>query len=154
MDARLEVQETGDFELDGVTFPAAEVKIEFLNPADGEGAMFPTGNVVDTLEVPGDRIQVPRHQFPVRGVDLFAAVHHERQAIGVFQFDPAPHAAGLGVSGRRVGLDLDRVVQQRQPDLVRAHHAFGMEAVEDEFDQRAPECAAPLRLRPPTRSRA
>lgn len=50
-----QVQETGDFELDGVTFPAAEVAIEFLDPADdGEegGAMFPTGNVVDTLEVP------------------------------------------------------------------------------------------------------
>ncbi|MDC9500796.1 2-methylaconitate cis-trans isomerase PrpF [Pseudoalteromonas sp. Angola-18] len=48
-----EVQETGDFELDGVTFAAAEVKLEFLNPADGEGALFPTGNVVDDLEVPG-----------------------------------------------------------------------------------------------------
>ena len=50
-----QVQETGDFELDGVTFPAAEVQIEFLDPADdGEdgGAMFPTGNVIDTLEVP------------------------------------------------------------------------------------------------------
>ncbi|MEL0603574.1 2-methylaconitate cis-trans isomerase PrpF [Pseudoalteromonas undina] len=47
-----EVQETGDFELDGVTFAAAEVKLEFLNPADGEGALFPTGNVVDDLEVP------------------------------------------------------------------------------------------------------
>lgn len=52
-----EVQETGDFELDGVTFPAAEVQIEFMSPAadeDGEGgSMFPTGNVVDVLEVPG-----------------------------------------------------------------------------------------------------
>lgn len=52
-----EVQETGDFELDGVTFPAAEVQLEFLDPAadegDGGGAMFPTGNLVDTLEVPG-----------------------------------------------------------------------------------------------------
>lgn len=50
-----EVQELGDFELDGVTFPAAEVQIEFLDPADdGEdgGAMFPTGNVVDTFDVP------------------------------------------------------------------------------------------------------
>ena len=49
-----QVQETGDFILDGVTFPAAEVKIEFLDPADddSEGAMFPTGNLVDTLEVP------------------------------------------------------------------------------------------------------
>lgn len=53
-----QVQETGDFELDGVTFPAAEVALEFLDPADegegdGGGAMFPTGNVVDALEVPG-----------------------------------------------------------------------------------------------------
>ncbi|HET8881284.1 MAG TPA: 2-methylaconitate cis-trans isomerase PrpF [Solimonas sp.] len=51
-----QVQETGDFELDGVTFPAAEVQIEFLDPAeDGDegGSMFPTGNLVDDLEVPG-----------------------------------------------------------------------------------------------------
>ena len=47
-----EVQETGDFELDGVTFPAAEVQIEFLDPADGEGDMFPTGNLVDELDIP------------------------------------------------------------------------------------------------------
>ena len=47
-----EVQETGDFELDGVTFPAAEVRIEFLDPADAVGAMFPTGATVDTLELP------------------------------------------------------------------------------------------------------
>ena len=50
-----EVQETGDFELDGVTFPAAEIRIEFMNPADDSdgGSMFPTGRLVDTLEVPG-----------------------------------------------------------------------------------------------------
>ncbi|MGM0913975.1 MAG: 2-methylaconitate cis-trans isomerase PrpF [Pseudomonadota bacterium] len=48
-----EVQETGDFELDGVTFPAAEVPVAFKDPADGEGAIFPTGNPVDELEVPG-----------------------------------------------------------------------------------------------------
>ncbi|SFK52499.1 2-methylaconitate cis-trans isomerase PrpF [Lysobacter sp. cf310] len=53
-----QVQETGDFELDGVTFPAAEIALEFLDPADegeGEGgaAMFPTGNIVDELDVPG-----------------------------------------------------------------------------------------------------
>ncbi len=51
-----QVQETGDFELDGVTFPAAEVALEFMDPADeGEdgGAMFPTGQLVDTLDVPG-----------------------------------------------------------------------------------------------------
>lgn len=52
-----QVQETGDFELDGVTFPAAEVQLEFLDPAAEEegagGAMFPTGNLVDQLDVPG-----------------------------------------------------------------------------------------------------
>ena len=49
-----QVQETGDFELDGVTFPAAEVQLDFLDPADdSEGPMFPTGNVADALEVPG-----------------------------------------------------------------------------------------------------
>jgi probable AcnD-accessory protein PrpF len=52
-----EVQETGDFELDGVTFPAAEVQLEFMDPAADEegagGSMFPTGNLVDELEVPG-----------------------------------------------------------------------------------------------------
>jgi len=49
------VQETGDFELDGVTFPAAELQLEFMDPAeDGDGgSMFPTGNLVDDLEVPG-----------------------------------------------------------------------------------------------------
>lgn len=51
-----QVQETGDFELDGVTFPAAEIVLEFLDPSDdGDegGSMFPTGNLVDDLDVPG-----------------------------------------------------------------------------------------------------
>lgn len=53
-----QVQETGDFELDGVTFPAAEIQLEFLDPAeegegDGGGAMFPTGALLETLDVPG-----------------------------------------------------------------------------------------------------
>jgi len=53
-----QVQETGDFELDGVTFPAAEIVLEFIDPSDegegeGGGALFPTGNLVDTLDVPG-----------------------------------------------------------------------------------------------------
>ena len=46
------VQETGDFELDGVTFPAAEIPVEFMEPADGNGSMFPTGNLIDDLLVP------------------------------------------------------------------------------------------------------
>jgi probable AcnD-accessory protein PrpF len=50
-----QVQETGDFELDGVTFPAAEIAVDFMDPADDEGsAMFPTGNLVDSLDVPGE----------------------------------------------------------------------------------------------------
>lgn len=51
-----QVQETGDFELDGVTFPAAEIVLEFVDPSDDEGdggSMFPTGNLVDELDVPG-----------------------------------------------------------------------------------------------------
>ena len=49
-----QVQETGDFELDGVTFPAAEIRVDFVDPADrAGGSMFPTGNLVDDLEVPG-----------------------------------------------------------------------------------------------------
>ncbi|MBF7730777.1 2-methylaconitate cis-trans isomerase PrpF [Pseudomonas sp. N040] len=51
-----QVQETGDFELDGVTFPAAEIVLEFIDPSDDAeegGSMFPTGNLVDDLEVPG-----------------------------------------------------------------------------------------------------
>jgi hypothetical protein len=48
-----DVQETGDFELDGVTFPAAEVQVDFISPVDASEAMFPTGNLVDDLDVPG-----------------------------------------------------------------------------------------------------
>ena len=51
-----QVQETGDFELDGVTFPAAEIVLEFIDPSEegeGSGSMFPTGHLVDDLEVPG-----------------------------------------------------------------------------------------------------
>ncbi|MGE4439778.1 2-methylaconitate cis-trans isomerase PrpF [Achromobacter sp.] len=48
-----QVQEVGDFTLDGVAFPAAEVPLEFIEPAAEDGAVLPTGNVVDTLEVPG-----------------------------------------------------------------------------------------------------
>ena len=50
---QVQVQETGDFELDGVTFPAVEVKIEFIDPVDSSSAMFPTGNLVDDFDVSG-----------------------------------------------------------------------------------------------------
>ncbi|RSD29956.1 2-methylaconitate cis-trans isomerase PrpF [Vibrio pectenicida] len=46
------VQETGDFKLDGVTFPAAEIPVDFISPADGDNCMFPTGNLIDDLDVP------------------------------------------------------------------------------------------------------
>jgi len=49
-----QVQETGDFQLDGVTFAAAEIKLEFINPSAADADMFPTGNLVDQLEVPFD----------------------------------------------------------------------------------------------------
>ena len=49
---KVQVQETGDFELDGVTFPAAEVKVEFIDPVDASSDMFPTGNLVDGFSVP------------------------------------------------------------------------------------------------------
>ncbi|AMT96926.1 MULTISPECIES: 2-methylaconitate cis-trans isomerase PrpF [Psychrobacter] len=51
--SQVQVQETGDFELDGVTFPAAEVKIEFIDPVDSSSDMFPTGNLVDDFDVSG-----------------------------------------------------------------------------------------------------
>ncbi len=52
-DGKVQVQETGDFELDGVTFPAAEVKIEFIDPVDSSSDMFPTNNLVDDFDVSG-----------------------------------------------------------------------------------------------------
>ncbi|TLF45464.1 2-methylaconitate cis-trans isomerase PrpF [Halomonas urmiana] len=52
-----QVQETGDFALDGVTFPAAEVPVAFKDPADGEGAIFPTGQLIDDLEVPAEVVE-------------------------------------------------------------------------------------------------
>ena len=48
----VQIQETGDFVLDGVTFPAAEIKVEFIDPVDGDSAMFPTGNLMDKFDVP------------------------------------------------------------------------------------------------------
>ena len=51
-----QVQETGDFSLDGVTFPAAQVQVDFIDPADGAGSMFPTGNLVDELVLPSDLV--------------------------------------------------------------------------------------------------
>ena len=86
------VLETGTFELDGVTFPAAEIVLEFLDPADaGDGGMFPTGNVVDTLDVPEDLVAGGRLEATlidagiptifVRAADLGYAGTERREAI-------------------------------------------------------------------------
>ncbi len=93
-----EVQELGDFELDGVTFPAAEVQVEFLAPADGEGAMFPTGNLVDQLEVPGigtlnatminagiPTIFVNAADIGYNGTELQEAINGDENALTMFE---------------------------------------------------------------------
>jgi probable AcnD-accessory protein PrpF len=93
-----EVQETGDFELDGVTFPAAEVQVEFMHPADGEVAMFPTGNLVDDLEVPGvgtfkatminagiPTVFVNAEDIGYRGTELQGAINGDEKALAMFE---------------------------------------------------------------------
>lgn len=105
-----EVQETGDFELDGVTFPAAEVPIEFLDPADGEGAMFPTGNVVDDLDVPGvgvlratminagiPTIFVNAADIGYTGTELQGAINEDAKALAMFETIRAYGAVTMGL---------------------------------------------------------
>jgi len=109
-----EVQETGDFELDGVTFPAAEVQLEFLDPAadeeDGGGAMFPTGNLVDDLEVPGvgvlratlinagiPTIFVEASAFGYDGTELQDAVNGDPRALAMFETIRAHGALRMGL---------------------------------------------------------
>ena len=108
-----QVQETGDFELDGVTFPAAEVAIEFLDPADdGEegGAMFPTGNVVDTLEVPEigtfqatfinagiPTIFLNAEDIGYEGTELQDAINSDAQALACFETIRAYGAKQMGL---------------------------------------------------------
>ncbi|WNL37852.1 2-methylaconitate cis-trans isomerase PrpF [Halomonas sp. PAMB 3232] len=92
------VQETGDFELDGVTFPAAEIPVAFVDPADGEGAIFPTGNVVDALEVPGigtleatminagiPTVFVNAQNIGYTGTELQEAINGDAQALARFE---------------------------------------------------------------------
>lgn len=109
-----EVQETGDFELDGVTFPAAEVVIEFLDPAadedDGGGAMFPTGNLVDSLEVPGigtfaatminagiPTIFVNAADIGYSGTELQDAINGDAKALDKFETIRAYGALKMGL---------------------------------------------------------
>ncbi|MEB8057842.1 2-methylaconitate cis-trans isomerase PrpF [Pseudomonas fulva] len=111
-----QVQETGDFELDGVTFPAAEVQLEFLDPAaddDGEGgAMFPTGNLIDELAVPG--------------VGTFKATLINAGIPTVFL-----NAADLGYSGMELqdAINGDPAALERF-EAIRAHGALRMGLIE------------------------
>ncbi|MFG6668050.1 2-methylaconitate cis-trans isomerase PrpF [Halomonas sp. HNIBRBA4712] len=92
------VQETGDFELDGVTFPAAEIPVAFVDPADGEGAIFPTGNRVDSLEVPGvgtleatminagiPTVFINAKDIGYTGTELQAAINADAEALARFE---------------------------------------------------------------------
>ena len=105
-----QVQETGDFELDGVPFPAAEVQIEFLAPADGEGSMFPTGNLVDTLEVPGvgslqatminagiPTIFVNAADIGYTGTELQADINSDNEALAKFELIRSYGAVKMGL---------------------------------------------------------
>ena len=108
------VQETGDFELDGVTFPAAEVQLEFLNPAadeeGGGGSMFPTGNLVDALEVPGvgtlnvtminagiPTIFVNARDVGYTGAELQNDINSDPKALALFETIRAHGALRMGL---------------------------------------------------------
>ncbi|KPU97376.1 3-methylitaconate isomerase [Variovorax paradoxus] len=110
-----QVQETGDFELDGVTFPAAEVPLEFIDPADegegeGGGAMFPTGRLVDDLEVPGvgtfkatlinagiPTIFVNAADIGYSGTELQDAINGDPKALAMFETIRAHGAVKMGL---------------------------------------------------------
>jgi len=108
------VQETGDFELDGVTFPAAEVRLEFMDPAAEEegagGAMFPTGNLVDDLDVPGvgmlkatlinagiPTIFVNAEAIGYTGTELQDAINGDARALAMFETIRAHGAVRMGL---------------------------------------------------------
>lgn len=105
-----EVQETGDFELDGVTFPAAEVQVEFINPVDATDAMFPTGNLVDELEVPGigtfpatlinagiPTVFLNAADVGYTGCELQEAINGDPQALAKFETIRAYGAVKMGL---------------------------------------------------------
>ena len=105
-----EVQETGNFELDGVTFPAAEVQVEFMDPADGEGAMFPTGNLVDDLDVPGvgtlkatiinagiPTIFLNAEDIGYKGTELQDDINSNPEALAMFETIRAHGAVKMGL---------------------------------------------------------
>ena len=110
-----EVQETGDFELDGVTFPAAEVQLEFIDPADegdgdGGGAMFPTGQLVDDLDVPGvgmfkatminagvPMVFVEAAALGYDGTELQGAINEDKVALAKLEAIRAQGAVRMGL---------------------------------------------------------
>ena len=108
-----QVQETGDFELDGVTFPAAEIQLEFLDPADegeGGGAMFPTGHLVDDLDVPGvgtfkatminagiPTVFLNAADLGYTGTELQGAINEDKQALARFEAIRAYGAVRMGL---------------------------------------------------------
>ena len=105
-----QVQETGDFELDGVTFPAAEVPVEFISPVDPSEAMFPTGNVVDELEVPGvgtfkvtmitagiPTIFLNADDIGYTGTELQDAINNDEEALARFETIRAYGAVQMGL---------------------------------------------------------
>ncbi|WP_206957083.1 2-methylaconitate cis-trans isomerase PrpF [Trinickia acidisoli] len=111
------VQETGDFELDGVTFPAAEVALEFMDPAADEdgagGAMFPTGRVVDDLDVPGvgalkatminagiPTIFIEAEAIGYKGTELQDAINSDDKALAMFETIRAHGALRMGLIER------------------------------------------------------
>jgi len=105
-----EVQETGDFELDGVTFPAAEVPVEFIAPVDPSEAMFPTGNIVDQLDVPSvgvfkatmitagiPTIFLNADELGYRGTELQEAINSDPAALERFETIRAYGAIKMGL---------------------------------------------------------
>ncbi|KPQ29337.1 MULTISPECIES: 2-methylaconitate cis-trans isomerase PrpF [unclassified Halomonas] len=105
-----EVQETGDFELDGVTFPAAEIPVAFMDPADGEGAIFPTGNLVDDLDVPGvgvlkatlinagiPTVFINAADIGYTGTELQDAINGDSKALAMFETIRAHGAVRMGL---------------------------------------------------------
>ncbi|MBL4630635.1 MAG: 2-methylaconitate cis-trans isomerase PrpF [Paraglaciecola sp.] len=105
-----QVQETGDFELDGVTFPAAEIKVEFVSPVDAKDDMFPTGNVVDDFHVPnvGDfkatminagipTIFLDAEALGYSGTELQEAINSDAQALIKFETIRAYGAVKMGL---------------------------------------------------------
>jgi len=110
-----EVQETGDFELDGVTFPAAEIVLEFIDPADegedeGGGSMFPTSNLTDPLDVPGigvleatlinagiPTVFINAADIGYTGTELQNAINSDAKALAMFESIRATGAVRMGL---------------------------------------------------------